>query len=291
MTPIFHITTRQGWGNAVKNGAYFNPSLETEGFIHCSQRSQIVNVGNLFYQGKSGLILLVIDPDLLTAPLKYEKPNVMEDLLSEPFPHIYGPVNVEAVKETIDFPCDKNGRFSLPPKLQNAGSPDIAEIIAHYQLKPLPVEGTLFAQTYRSSMKSNGTAPAGTAMIGLYCETPRSVSLFHKLTVDEVWHFYRGDPFRLILLHPDGSSQDVIMGSDFRKGQHNQFVVPAGVWQAGHLVPGGTYALYGCTVIPGDTPSCFLGGTIEQLTALYPDRADDIRMLGCENGCIHMPEE
>ena len=30
-------------------------------------------------------------------------------------------------------------------------------------------------------------------MIALYCDEPRSVSLFHKLPVDEVWHFYKGD--------------------------------------------------------------------------------------------------
>ncbi len=290
MKPIFHITTRQDWESAVKKGAYLNSSLDTEGFVHCSQLSQIVNIANLFYQGQSGLILLVIDPVRLKPELKLEKPAGMEDDFKDLFPHIYGPVNIDAVEKTVDFPCDENGSFSLPPELRDTARPAIEEIVAYYQLKPLPVEGTLFTQTYCSSRKPDDASPAGTAMIGLYCDEPRSISLFHKLSADEVWHFYGGDPFRLILLYPDGTSRNIIMGNDFRKGQHIQFVVPAGVWQAGHLLSGGTCALYGCTMAPGFTPDCFLGGTIEELSALYPDRADDIRMLGCESGSLLMPE-
>ena len=84
--------------------------------------------------------------------------------------------------------------------------PEVNALIKLYQLKPLPVEGTLFVNTYRSQQKIGDHQPFGTAMIGLYCEEPLSQSLFHRLTSDEVWHFYGGDPLRLILLHPDGSS-------------------------------------------------------------------------------------
>lgn len=142
-------------------------------------------------------------------------------------------------------------------------------LIERYGLRPLPVEGTLFAETYRSS--------TATAIVALYAVDPPSRSLFHVLTHDEVWHAYAGDPFRLILLSPGGSSAEVIMGRG--PGQHVQFTVPAGTWQAGELLPGGRYALFGCTMAPGFTPECFTGGRAAALLAGWPARAADIRRL------------
>jgi predicted cupin superfamily sugar epimerase len=79
------------------------------------------------------------------------------------------------------------------------------------------------------------------------------------------------------------------MGSDPLKGQIVQFVIPAGVWQAGHMVKSGKYSLFGCTVAPGFTDDIFEGGTREQLLTKYPDRADDINKLSV-NGETNMPE-
>lgn len=167
--------------------------------------------------------------------------------------------------------------------------PEVKTIIDHYHLQPLPVEGTLFVSTYRSAQEYENGKPVGTAMIGMYCDEPRSVSLFHKLKYDEVWHFYGGDPLRLVLLYPDGTSRDVVMGGDPFKGQLVQFIIPAGVWQAGHMVQGGRYSLFGCTVAPGFTGDIFEGGTRETLLQLYPDRADDINQLSV-SGETSMPE-
>jgi predicted cupin superfamily sugar epimerase len=168
--------------------------------------------------------------------------------------------------------------------------PQVKALIEHYQFQPLPVEGTLFVSTYRSAQEVEGGGPIGTAMIGMYCDEPRSLSLFHRLTADEVWHFYGGDSLRLVLLYPDGSSRDVILGSDPRQGQLVQFVIPAGVWQAGHMLAGRRYSLFGCTLAPGFTGGMFEGGIRERLIALYPDRAEDIHRLGCDDDNTFMPE-
>ena len=149
------------------------------------------------------------------------------------------------------------------------------QLIARFDMRPLPVEGTLFAETYRSDAGAPSGGPAGTAGVGLFCRDPPSRSLFHRLAFDEVWHFYAGDPLRLVLLHPDGSDQEIVLG-DGRTVQH---AITAGVWQAGELVPGGEWALYGCTMAPGWTPSCFEGAAIERLLATHPQRASDIERL------------
>jgi uncharacterized protein len=144
-------------------------------------------------------------------------------------------------------------------------------------MAPLPVEATFFAQTYRSEERY-GDGRICTAGVGLYSVDPPSRSLFHRLTFDEVWHFHAGDPLRLVLLHPDGSDAEVILG-DPTAGHEAQHVIPAGSWQAGEVAPGGTWSFFGVTMAPGFTAECFEGGHAGALLASHPARAADIERL------------
>lgn len=169
--------------------------------------------------------------------------------------------------------------------------PTVAALIEHYGLTPLPVEGTLFASTWRSPTSRPDGAPEGTAIVGLYCDEPPSRSLFHRLPHDEIWHFYGGDPLRLVLLAPDGTDGEVTLGPDRHAGHQVQVVVPAGTWQAGELVPGGTYALFGCTMAPGFTSAAFEGGHRRPLLERYPRRRADIERLALADDTDHqMPD-
>ena len=167
--------------------------------------------------------------------------------------------------------------------------PDIPALIAHFGLTALPAEGALFASTYRSAHDTPEGGPVGTAMLGLYCNAMQSHSRFHRLPVDEIWHFYRGHPLRLVLLYADGTSRDVILGSDPLRGQDVQFVVPAGTWQAGHCIEGGQYSLFGCSMAPGFTGAMYEGGTRAMLLARHPDRREDIERFGCGDDETRMP--
>jgi uncharacterized protein len=162
--------------------------------------------------------------------------------------------------------------------------PNVELLVDRLGLGRLPVEGTFFAQTWRSAADTIAGGPLGTAGIGLYSADPPSRSLFHRLAFDEVWHFHAGDPLRLVLLHHDGSDEEVVLGGDVLAGHAPQHVVPAGTWQAGELVPGGTWVLFGCTMTPGFTPGCFEGGRIPDLLASHPGRAADIERLGVPAG-------
>lgn len=121
---ILHITTRKAWIDATRAGQYSAPSLETEGFIHGSTLKQALPVAAKYYKGERGLVLLEIDPKRLTSELKWEPPSggplpgVPED---EAFPHIYGPINLDAVVQVLDFELDANGDFSLPASLNPGG--------------------------------------------------------------------------------------------------------------------------------------------------------------------------
>jgi uncharacterized protein len=154
--------------------------------------------------------------------------------------------------------------------------PEVLRLSERYGLVPLPVEGGLYRQTWRSPETIDGRVPAGTAIVALWdASQPDGTSTFHRLTRDELWHAYDGDPFRLVLLHPDGSSEERILG----RGHEVQTRVPAGVWMGGHVADGGRWSLIGCTMSPGFTPDCFEGALRDTLLAGWPDRAVDIVRL------------
>jgi uncharacterized protein (DUF952 family) len=112
MKPILHITSKSAWEAAQKIGFYSAPSLVSEGFIHCSTPAQALATARRFYAGQSGLVLLIIDPARVKAELKFE---VGTDKPDELFPHIYGPLNLDAVTGVPDFASDSAGNWVLPP--------------------------------------------------------------------------------------------------------------------------------------------------------------------------------
>ncbi len=114
MNIILHITTREAWQTAVFANTYRADSFDSEGFIHCSTLDQVLIPANAMFQGRQGLVLLCIDPDRLTHRLVYE--DCYESGIE--FPHIYGPLNVEAVLDVVDFPPNEDGTFSLPKGLK-----------------------------------------------------------------------------------------------------------------------------------------------------------------------------
>jgi uncharacterized protein (DUF952 family) len=113
---ILHIVKFQEWETAVDAGIYRPASLETEGFIHCSTPEQVLTPANKLFLGKEGLALLVIDPEKVEAPIIYEDCYKS----GHTYPHIYGPLNVEAVRIVIPFPPGEEGRFYLPKELRGA---------------------------------------------------------------------------------------------------------------------------------------------------------------------------
>lgn len=121
-TLIIHLASNTNWLAALRSGEYSTDSLSTEGFIHCSTESQIVDVANAFYHGQHGLVLLVLDPEMLTAQLKWEQPvhpnpERAAKVGNELFPHIYGPLNTSAVTRVIPFEPGYDGTFSLPDEI------------------------------------------------------------------------------------------------------------------------------------------------------------------------------
>ena len=125
---IYHITSRAQWQDAIESGRYSPPSLQAEGFIHCSRSEQALAVANEFYRGGSDLLLLCIDERKLSAELRWEAPahpapaDVKGTIDDSAFPHICGELNLEAVVAVEEFREGAAG-FEWPLKLPRDSGP------------------------------------------------------------------------------------------------------------------------------------------------------------------------
>ena len=90
---IFHVTAELGWRAARRAGVYAADTLATEGFIHCSTADQWPRVRRQRFAGRGDLVLLEIDPERAGAEVRWENLEGGE----EPFPHLYGPLEIAAV--------------------------------------------------------------------------------------------------------------------------------------------------------------------------------------------------
>ena len=159
------------------------------------------------------------------------------------------------------------------------------EIIEFLKLEPLETEGGFFRETYRSELVLNGESlssdyigPRNVSTCIYYLLRPGDVSALHSVKSDEIFHFYLGGAVRMLRLFPDGSSDELVLGSDITKEQVPQVVVTAGTWQGCVLDEHAEFALMGCTVAPGFDYKDFELGNRAELLEKYPGR-DGIIML------------
>lgn len=141
------------------------------------------------------------------------------------------------------------------------------EVVEILGLEPLPEEGGMYRQTYRDDLVSP-----------IYFLTAGDdFSAMHALDAVEVWHWYAGAPLRMLLLHPDGSVTEPVLGADLRAGQRPQVVVTSGTWMGASSA--GEWTLAGTQVTPLFDWDRFRLGRREELTAAYPSAADRIARL------------
>ena len=112
MSVILHIVKREQWEKAKSEGVYRGDTLDSQGFIHCSTIQQIVKVANALFLAQKGIVLLCIAANKVQSKIRYEGTE-SEEL----YPHIYGPLNVNAVVKVADFEPSKNGKFLLPKEI------------------------------------------------------------------------------------------------------------------------------------------------------------------------------
>jgi predicted cupin superfamily sugar epimerase len=152
------------------------------------------------------------------------------------------------------------------------------EIITRLGLQPHP-EGGYFVEAFRSpqllSLPDGRVRAASTAV---YYLLPFGVcSAWHRVSSDEVWHFYGGAPLRLVTIEGEGNFKEVLLGDSLAEGQLPQHVIPAGVWQAAKPEGGvENWSLLGCTVAPGFDFEDFEMPDHGELLELFPQHQERI---------------
>lgn len=114
MATVVHITPREEWEKAQMSGTYEADTLATEGFIHLCTPYQLLDVAERNFKGHDSLVVMVIDTERVRSPLRYEPAD------GDHYPHLYGPLNMDAVLQVIDFSPNEEGKFEMPDRLADA---------------------------------------------------------------------------------------------------------------------------------------------------------------------------
>ncbi|MFI0465931.1 MULTISPECIES: cupin domain-containing protein [Saccharopolyspora] len=235
--------------HADRNSPVRSASLETEGFVHCSpdERTTLAVANTLYRETTEPMVALELDPAKLSAPVRWEEPNpappagTPADAL---FPHVYGPLEREAVIGVRYARRDAAGRYlSLETRSRTA---------EEFDLLPHP-EGGWYRQTWAGPVRieHNGGTRSSATMI-YFLLPPGQLSAWHTVASDELWLWHRGGPLTLCLggdgPRPVDEPERLVLGAG--AGQAPQAVVPAGTWQCAQAAATAE-TLVSCVVSPG----------------------------------------
>lgn len=151
--------------------------------------------------------------------------------------------------------------------MNRQNEPTAAKVIEILGLVPLPQEGGHWSQVLLDGQSS----------AIYYLLNEGEFSALHRLPHPEVYHHYAGAPLELLVLHPDGRSEQPLLGTDLAGGHRPAIVVPAGAWQGSR--PLGSWSLVGTTMAPPFTFNDFELGQRDQLCRLFPRRSGAIEGL------------
>ena len=110
MGKIFHITTKEKWKNAKKEGTYSSTTLVSQGFIHCSTKDQVIEIANCLFKDVLNVIILEIIEEKIKGKIVYENFEGKKEL----FPHIYGKIELDTVNTIYELQKDDNGEYYFP---------------------------------------------------------------------------------------------------------------------------------------------------------------------------------
>lgn len=111
---LVHLCGETEWAAAQRDGRLHPVSLDEVGFVHLSAPQQVHLPANRLYRGRTDLLLLHVNAEKLTDPVRWE-PGVPTDPDGMLFPHLYGPLPVAAVSAVRPYRSGPDGRFAPLP--------------------------------------------------------------------------------------------------------------------------------------------------------------------------------
>lgn len=113
---LYRVAEFRDWQQAQQTGYFASADLQAEGFIHTSERHQLLETANRYYHGRQDVVLLEIDEEALQAA-GVEVKREWAPSRQQHFAHVFGPIPLRAVRRTLPFTADVNGAFALPSAL------------------------------------------------------------------------------------------------------------------------------------------------------------------------------
>ena len=154
-----------------------------------------------------------------------------------------------------------------------------SETIKLLDLKPLPLEGGYYCETFRSKMGSEQKDRcAGTCIY--YLLEGGNKSYWHSVKSDEIWLYHCGSPGIQLLLFPDGAWEERTIGANFADNEFPQSVIPAGTWQATVLKNPDSWGLFSAVVCPGFEFEDYMPGRGAELITKWPAAEKRVKELG-----------
>lgn len=108
MSLIYILCSESTYASAQQAGVYTVDSLANEGFIHASPAHQLTRVANKYYAHLPELLVLVVNEQAVQSEVKWEALST-----PEPYPHIYGPLNLEAIMRTEHVSRMPDGNYEI----------------------------------------------------------------------------------------------------------------------------------------------------------------------------------
>lgn len=118
---IYHIVIKSEFINQIKNNEYLPVRFEMDGFIHCTgDEKTLLSVANdYFLNSNEEILILRLKLDKIKSEVLFEAPAPIKGsgtshlLANSLFPHIYGPLNLDAIMD-IGLLTKTNNQFTLP---------------------------------------------------------------------------------------------------------------------------------------------------------------------------------
>lgn len=161
----------------------------------------------------------------------------------------------------------------------------VEELIRHFNMEPHPEGGfskLLYEDNeliYEDSFTGTGERPRPLWNSIYYLLPEGSKSIFHRLTMTEMWNFYLGERLELYDLSTDGDLKRIILGPNVLNGEQVSYVVPKGHWMAAKPSENSSYCFVGCITCPGFTFLDWEKGERDELIKSFPVHKDIINEL------------
>ena len=104
---IYVLSSQSEYQSALEQGSLQRASLNSEGFIHASPRSQLNRIANKYYREVANPRILVVDKKKIIPPVEWEPAT------GGLYPHIYGPLNADAICRVQAIALNERGDFAI----------------------------------------------------------------------------------------------------------------------------------------------------------------------------------